>query len=454
MYLFGAGRLLMTVAEQAAPVAEEAQGKGAYKWVVLLILTLAYVISMLDRQLPFILAESIKQDLSLTDTQLGLLGGVLFAAFYSTCGIPMARLADLYPRKLILSGAIAFWCSMTALGGLATHFWHLAATRVGLAVGEAACTPAAHSMIADYFPLSRRATAIAIFSIGGPIGSMLGLLLGGWISDVTDWRTAFFAIGIPGVLLALVTLLVLREPRRGAMDVAPVADPNLIDAPIEDEKPPKFFSTIKLLWSRRSFRHMALGGGLYGFGAAAKVAFGPAYLMRSHELSASETGALLGLVVGISGIVGTLAGGFLGDILGRLDKRWYMWLPGISLLLAAPCLAIAFLAPNALVALIFLVPSYGLGILFIAPTFAMVQALVPSRSRAMAAAVMMACLYIIGNSFGPTVVGAISDFLKPTAGADSLGWALALTSITNVWAFIHYLRAAHFLREDLQRAKV
>lgn len=443
-----------TTTASEAVVEEEVSDRGGYKWFVLFLLTIAYVISMLDRQLPFILAEAIKQDLSLTDTQLGLLGGLLFAAFYAVCGIPMARLADIYPRKVILSAAIGLWCGMTALGGLATHFTHLALTRVGLAVGEAACTPAAHSLIADYFKLRRRATAIAIFSIGGPIGSMLGLLLGGWISDVADWRTAFFAIGIPGVVLGLVILFVMREPKRGAMEaVAPVADPNVIDAAIE-EKAPGFFQTLRLLWQRRSFRHMSVGAGLYAFGAAAKVAFGPAYLMRSHELSASETGALLGLVVGISGIVGTLAGGVLGDILGKLDKRWYMWLPGISLLIAAPCLAIAFLAPNSTVALIFLVPSYGLGILFIAPTFAMAQALVTVRARAMAAAVLMAAMFLIGNSFGPTIVGAISDMLKPTAGDNSLGWALALTSLTNVWAFFHYLRAAHFLRDDLARAKV
>lgn len=433
-------------ADRPTSVETEISDRGWYKWIVLLLLTLAYVISMVDRQLPFILAESIKADLELSDTQIGLLGGLLFAAFYSICGIPLARLADLYPRKIILSAAIGVWCVMTALGGLATSFVQLASTRIGVAVGEAGCTPAAHSLIADYFRLKRRATAIAIFSIGGPIGAMAGLFLGGWINDLANWRVALFAVGAPGVLLAAAILLFLREPRRGGMD-----DPKPESAAAEDDVP-GLFATFRLLWSRNSFRHMAMGCGLYAFGASAKVAFSPAFFMRAHDLTPSQTGAALGLVVGISGIVGTLAGGVLGDVLGRLDKRWYMWLPGVSLLVAAPCLAISYLTPNTAVSLGFMLPSYGLGILFIAPTFAMAQALVSPRARAMAAAVLMASMFVIGNSFGPTIVGAVSDALAPRLGALSLSWALALTAITNVWGFFHYIRAAHFLRDDLERA--
>lgn len=426
-------------ASKASEVSE-ASDRGWYKWFVLFLLTLAYAVSMIDRQLPFILAESIKADLGLTDTQLGLLGGLLFAAFYSLCGIPLARLADLYPRKLILTGAIGFWCAMTALGGLAVNFIQLALTRVGVAVGEAGLSPSAHSLIADYFRLNRRATAIAIYSIGSPIGAMLGLMLGGWIAEVSSWRTALLVVGLPGILLALAILFFLREPTRGATD-----------ADKSDGPAPTLLGTFRLLWSRRSFRHMAVGVGLYAFGASSLVTFSPAFLMRSHGMSAGEVGSALGLVMGVSGVLGTLAGGVLGDILGKGDKRWYLWLPGVSLLIGAPCLAITWLAPSSLMSLIFMLPAYGLGILFIAPSFAMTQALVSPRARAMASAVLFACMFILGNSIGPTVVGAVSDWLTPRLGDDSLRWALTLTALTNVWGFFHYLRGGHFLRDDLAR---
>jgi predicted MFS family arabinose efflux permease len=414
---------------------------GGYRWVVLLLLTLAYVVSMIDRQLPFILAQPIKAELHLSDTEIGLLGGILFAGFYAICGLPLARLADLYSRKFILAGAIAFWSLLTGFGGLAINFIQLAISRIGGAVGEAGCTPAAHSLIADYFPLSKRATAIAVYSIGGPIGTMLGLILGGWINDVYNWRVALLVVGLPGILLAAAIMLFLREPARGSTDEKPAS-------PLRKDRP-GLMQTFRLLWSRKCFRHMATGVGLYAFGASAKVAFAPAFLMRSHGLSAGEAGAALGLVVGISGIAGTLAGGILADILGKADKRWYLWLPGIALFLAAPSLAISFLAPGTAMSLGFLVPSYGLGILFIAPTFAIAQALVDPRARAMASAVLMASMFIIGNSFGPTIVGAVSDYLMPTMGRDSLRWALSLTALTNLWGVYHYFRAAHFVRADL-----
>lgn len=433
-----------------APAATTEGGGGAYKWLVLFLLTLAYAASMIDRQLPFILAQAIKADLKLSDTRLGLLGGLLFASFYTVFGIPLARLADIYPRKVVLSAAIAFWCGMTALGGLAANFLQLAGTRVGVAVGEAGCVPAAHSLIADSFRPERRATAISLFSAGNPIGAMLGLLLGGWIVEASNWRTALFMVGLPGLALAAVIMALVREPVRGAMDAAGVRDAG---AGPESGAAPTLIGTFRLLWSRRSFRHMAMGCGLYAFGASAKIAFAPSFLMRAHGLTPAQTGAMLGLVVGISGVLGIVAGGLLGDRLGKLDKRWYMWLPAVSLLVAAPCLAVAFLTRSAALSLICLVPSYGLGILFTAPTFAMAQALAPPRARAMAAAVLMSAMFLIGNTFGPTIIGAISDALAPTAGRLSLSWALALTALTNLLGVLHFLRAARFLRGDLLAPK-
>jgi predicted MFS family arabinose efflux permease len=422
---------------------QEPSDRGRYKWLVLALLCAAYTFSMIDRQLPFILAQSIRKDLHLTDTQIGLLGGIFFAGTYALVSVPLARLADLFPRKLIISGAVTFWCLMTGLGGLTASFIQLSATRIGVAVGEAGLVPATHSMIADYFSPRRRATAIAIFSIGLPLGAMLGLFLGGWLNEVTNWRTALMLVGLPGVVLGMLFLFV-REPKRGGLDPAGTAGAST--------DIPTFVGTFGELWSRRSFRHMIMGLGLYSFGAASKIAFAPSFLMRSHGLSSSQTGAALGLVVGISGFVGILAGGFAADALGKSDKRWYIWLSAICILLAAPCLAVAFLAPTATVALIFLVPSYGLGNLHTAPVYAMVQALVRSRARAMAIAVLMSCQFLIGNSLGPAVIGAISDALMPIVGDKSLGYALAITSLTNVWGFVHLLFAAKHLRADLARA--
>jgi predicted MFS family arabinose efflux permease len=275
---------------------------------------------------------------------------------------------------------------------------------------------------------------------------MIGLALGGWLNDVSNWRTAFFAIGLPGAVLALAMALIMREPRRGAMDGPATAG-------AADERPPTLLGTFKLLWSRRSFRHLALGVGLYAFGASAMVAFSPAFMMRSHGMTSTQVGATLGVAVGISGIIGTLAGGTLGDLLGRFDKRWYLWLPGICLGLAVPCILAAYLAPNVWVSLAFIGPAHGLGLLFIAPSFAMTQALATPRTRAMASAVLFACMFLIGNSFGPTVIGAVSDALAGSFGKQSLRYAMCLVVLTNVWGVFHYLRGAKYLRADLEQAQ-
>jgi len=406
------------------------------------ILTLVYSFAFIDRQLLAILQESIKADLGLSDSHLGLLTGFAFALFYVTAGIPIARLADNSSRLNIVSISIFVWSFMTAISGAAQNFVQLLLARIGVGIGEAGGNAPSQSMISDIFPPHKRATALGIYFTGVNIGIMFGFLLGGWLNEVFGWRMAFVIVGVPGILLALIVRFTLVEPARGVVDNKTVGS-----------DPTTFREVVSLLWKRRSFRHLAMGNAL-----AALVVYGvsswiASYMIRSHGMDTTELGLWLAMILGVGGAIGVLTGGFASDRLGVRDKRWYVWIPGIAGLISLPLGAYVYLAETAQAALLFAVIPGILSVVFLGPTMAAVHALVGSRMRAMSSAITSLIVNIIGLGGGPFIIGVLSDYLEPSLGNESLRYAmLCVIPVAQIWACSHFFLASKTLREDMAAA--
>ncbi len=406
----------------------------------LLMLTIVYAFNFVDRQILVILQEPIKNEMGLSDAQLGLLSGFSFALVYITAGIPLAWWADRSNRRNIIAGALALWSGMTALSGLAQNYWHLLLARIGVGLGEAGCSPPAHAMISDYYPPERRATALAIYSTGVHLGILMGYVVGGVISQVYGWRIAFFAVGIPGVLLAVVFLLTVREPPRGHWEGAGVV-----------QHKPTFRETLGVLASFPSFWYLSAGTGMAAFAGYGIGNFAPSFLIRSHGFTVGEVGILLAIFGGGGGMLGTFLGGYLADRLGQRDRRWYLWLPAVAGALAVP-LSVPYL-------LLDFTPAVILSLLlvtivkttYLGPSLAMAHALVPPAMRAQASAILFFVLNLIGLGLGPLTVGLLSDLYRPWAGDDSLRYAMLSVAVISISSIVLFVLAARHLRRDLAR---
>lgn len=410
------------------------KGRGL---AILCVLLLVNILNFIDRQLPYILIDAIRADLKLTDAEIGLMAGVAFAAVYAFGSVILARVSDRMGPKWVISIALAFWSLMTAVSGFAQSFFHLILARVGVAAGEAGTTPAGHAMIAKVYPNKRRAIVMAIFSLGVPIGSTLGLMMGGWINDVMGWREAFLIIGLPGVLIAVLAAAVL--PKTSVEHVS------------QAEKRQSTMDVVKHLLKIPTFAHMCAASSLFAIGSYAMNVFAPAFLMRTHALTTTEAGVALGVVSGIGGMIGTFAGGALADVMGQRDQRWRQWIPAIGLALCVPASLGAWLSPDPWVCYVFLTFVYLLGLLYFAPTFAVAQSLVPDDMRATAAGVLLFCLTLVGSSVGPYVIGWVSDQLAEDYGNLSLRYALCLLVITMAWSAWHFFAAAKRLPADIKQ---
>lgn len=419
----------------------------AHRYVILAILTVVYTLNVLDRYILGVLLPQIKVDLAVNDTYLGVLTGAGFAVFYATLGIPMARLADRSNRKRIIAVSLALFSLMTAVCGFAKTFTQLLAARIGVAIGEAGTSPPSFAIISDYFAQTERSKAMAIFTVGANAGVLAGFTLGGLIATRYGWRAAFFIVGIPGLIMAMIVAGFVREPRRGLSD--PAHGRRLTESGAAGAR-----ETFAFLWSQKSLRHLLLGAALILFVSNAVGAWLPSFLIRTHGVTAEKSGIAIGVSLGIGGIVGTLAGGgVIVDRLSRRDLRWPVWTVAIATLFSFTGNSLVFIAPSGTLAMTaFIVPA-TLNTLWQPPTLAMIQSLAPVNMRATAGACLVLVGNLIGLGLGPLTVGGLSDFYAHLgAGQDSLRWALLSTVPIGLWAGAHFLLAARTLRAEYAKA--
>lgn len=406
------------------------------------LLTVVYSFNFIDRQLLAILQESIKADLSLSDSQLGLLTGFAFAVFYVTAGIPIARWADHSNRRNIVALALFLWSFMTALSGLAQNYIQLLLARIGVGVGEAGGSPPSHSIISDIFPAGKRASALGFYSTGVSFGILFGFLFGGWLNEFFGWRVAFFVVGAPGIALAVLVRYSLREPLRGMAEQRTVSSEAVTTRQV-----------IKLLWSRMSFRHLALAAALNAFVGYSVSSWSASFFIRSHGMTTGELGTWLAMIIGLGGAFGVFFGALLADRLAPRDKRWYVWLPAVSCLVIAPFSAAVYLVEQPYVALALLVVPGLLHNVFLGNTLAITHGMVGLRMRAMSSAILFFIINIIGLGAGPWSVGILSDYLTPSLGSEALRNAMLLLSPpVMLWSATHFYLASRTLRQDLDAA--
>jgi MFS family permease len=403
------------------------------------------VINTMDRtQILAASLQAIKKEFGASDFQMGVLTGIPFAFFYAFMGIPIAAWADRSSRRNVLALAVATWSAMTAIFGLAVNYAMLFAARVGTAIGEAGGSPPSHSLISDYFPKRRRGTAFSIFALGVPIGTSLGAALGGWGNQALGWRMTFILAGVPGLVVALLLWLTVKEPPRGLSE-------GVSRAAAEQAPVPGMFEVLGALWRRVSFRHLTLAAALHSVVWYASSAFNNAFLQRSHQMSVAEAGYWIAGLSAIAGL-GTFFGGVVADRLSARfqDRRWYLWVPGIATLLCVPFQFLAYLSPDRAVVLPSFVGLMLMAAVFFGPSFAMTQALATLRMRSVATSLLLFIQTLIGNGLGPSMTGLISDYLAPSSGQNSLRYALVAIGIVNAWAALHYLLGARTLRQDLE----
>jgi predicted MFS family arabinose efflux permease len=408
----------------------------------MVILAIVYMFNFVDRQILAILLPQIRDEFATSDAYLGFLSGTAFALFYVTLGVPIAQYADRCNRRNLIAASVALWSAMTALSGLAANIWHLTAARIGVGIGEAGCSPPAHSMISDYFPPEKRSTAMGFYTLGISAGIMTAYLAGGWVAQNIGWREAFFVVGIPGLILAAIVRFTVQEPKRGASESRATG--------LEQ---PRLIEVVRFLAARRSFIHMALAAGLSTFVGYSVIGFLPSFMVRSFNMELAELGRWLGLILGISGGAGFFFGGYFADHLGRGSHRKAFNFIALTILVSTGILAMTFLAKNSTTALLmFILPAATMNV-YLAPVLAQAQSLVALRMRATTSALVLLIINVIGLAFGPLLTGMLSDALEPKFGEESMRYALLIVTLAILpWAVWHYYRAGKWIDGDLARA--
>jgi predicted MFS family arabinose efflux permease len=434
----------MTAESAAVPRAPAQPGELStnYKIYALGLLVLVYISNYADRILLGILLPSIKAEFGLTDTELGFLHGTAFAIFYATLGVPIAMYADRGNRKLVIVAATATWSLMTALCGMAQTYWQLVFARIGVGVGEAGSNPPSHSIISDLFTLKYRGTALAIYSQGVSLGIVVGLYGGAQIAEAYGWRVAFYALGLPGVLIALLVLFTLVEPRRGAAEALPLS-----------ANVPTFAETIRFIASQRALIHIVIGATLTTLVGYSGVLWWPSFIMRTHGLSPADMSAFLALVFGLGSGFGIFLGGYLSDYFGRRDVKLMPRVVTFAILGGLPFGAAIYLEDDStLVFLLIGIPAAAGG-MYLGPSLAMAQSLVAVRMRTLASALFLFIINLIGMGLGSVIIGGMSDALTPQYGQDALRYTLLIVMAFNFWAAFHYWHAGRYIEADLNRAR-
>ena len=407
------------------------------------VLFVVYAFSLIDRQILAMLLVPIQAEMDLRDWQLGFLSGLAFALFYSTMGIPLARVADRGSRRNVIAIGMLVWSAATALCGSARSFWHLALARVAVGAGEAAGGPPSHSLISDLFPPQRRARALAIYTIGSNTGIMAGFMLGGWLSETIGWRWTFVVVGLPGVAIAALVRASLPEPERGA-----------IEARTDDEDQPPFGEVMRYLFGLRTYRQILLASGLFSVASYGFMFWVPVFLERVHEMGRTEIGLWLGIITGSAGAIGNFAGGWTGDRGSLRDERWLTWVSGFAGFASLPFVAVFLLVPQTGLALVCYLPIVFFNSIWISPTYAAIMGLASLRMRATASAVLLFVVNLVGQGIGPQLIGLFSDVFEPTWGRESIRYSLLLVvAVAMVWGSTHFFLAARSVREELARAR-
>lgn len=430
------------MATAALPMDAENASSVGLRWYVLVIMMMAYTINIADRYVMSTVLEQIRLELKLTDSGVAFLTGVSLALFYVGMGIPLSWIADRYSRRNLLAISITVWSAMTALCGLSLGYWQLLLARIGVGVGEAGGTPSCNSIVCDYFPPSRRAMALTIFALGAPIGAWLGADLAGAVASAHGWRSAFLVLGIPGVLLAAIIMLTIKEPKRGCLDA------------VSDDSTPSLGETMRFLLSQKSAVHVLMGSGLSALWGWGLMWFTPTFIQRTYHLDVGAAGAVVGPIHLVMGISASLLTAWLLSRPSFVDPRRIVWLLGGVTAVATIPSILAYYTHSLSVATtmwwLFIPAIY----FYIGPAFALGQNLAPPKMRAMFSAVALLVANVFNLIVAPQGVGLLSDYFAGPRGADaaSLRMALLFLAPTGFWAAYHYFMAAKTIIADQQRA--
>ena len=421
-----------------------ARQTGGSVRVTLWILLIVYIFNFIDRQIVNILAEPIRLELGLSDTRIGLMTGLAFALFYTILGLPIARFSDrpTTHRPKLIAAALATWSAMTALCGMAQNFVQLLLARIGVGIGEAGCTPPAHSLIADMVEPKKRSSALAFYALGIPVGTLLGMMIGGLLADFVGWRRAFFIVGVPGVLLAIVVAWVLKEPRRHLTQA---------QAASNAQQTMPLGQAVRSVMGSKAFVLLLVAGSAAAFLAYGKTTWTTIFFQRTHGLTPGEVGFWFGVVNGAAGIAGTFLGGWLADRYGAENRRHVLTAPAVGMALAVPLAFLAYRADNWLFALTLLFLPTLFNSLYYGPTYSAAQGLVPLRARAIAAAVLLFFQNLIGLGLGPLFFGMLSDWLRPEFGEESVRYVLYGAAFLGLLPAFFFWRCSLRLNEELDQ---
>ena len=403
----------------------------------LFLLVIVFTASHVDRQIVAILQEPIKQAFQISDTQLGLLTGFMFALFYATLGMPMAMWADRHNRRNLIAFSISLWSAMTVFCGMALQFWQLLLARIGVGVGEAGSNPPSHSIISDLYKPEERATAMAIFGLGVNFGIMLGYLIGGWVNEWIGWRWAFVVAGVPGLIIAVIVRLTMIEPPRGYAD-------GLAEKPAA----PPFWTVVRHMLNSSATRQLVIANSLISMAGYAAIAWAPVYFQRVHGFSTAESGTFLALAIGVGGGLGTFFGGYFADRWARVSEGWRAWIVCLTTAIYLPSAVMCYLSADPVWAIIWFIAPATLGGAYIGTNFAILQSLAPVEMRAVMAAINLFILNIVGLGLGPVGVGFISDLAAPEHGIESIRYGLLATLVVMAWGALHQARVGLLLHRN------
>jgi MFS family permease len=410
---------------------------AGYRAYVMCALVVVYTFNFIDRQIVGILAVPIKAELALTDTQLGLMGGLAFALFYTALGIPIAMLADRRSRTWIMTIALLLWSAMTAVCGTAQNFWQLFLARLGVGVGEAGGVAPAYSLISDYFPPHQRARALSIYSFGIPIGSALGIVFGGIIASRIDWRYAFFAVGLAGVVIAPIFKLTVAEPKRGQHDLHHEKGPS-----------PALAMIFGRLAKKPSFWLMAFGASCSSMIGYGMFFWLPSFFVRSYDISLLDASLFFGAILLLGGIAGLWFGGVLADRFGKNNRAAYAIIPALAFTATVPFYAVAILSSSLTLTFFAMLIPTALSLAWLGPIMSAIQHIVPTNMRATGSAIFLFINNLIGIGVGTMAIGMLSDRLSAAYGDDSLRYAILAGTGFYVLAAILLFAAARFLKKD------